>query len=241
MYLISAFLLAFSANIDNLAVGIAYGFKKIKIGLATNLFIAFISGLGTYLATSVGEDISKSLNISVANFIGSAVLVGMGIWVIRETLKRERKRTKMLLRMQQMQIPVTTRFSSPSSRAVMEQSPAIMTEEFSQEIIREFSYETYIENPAKADIDKSGYIDVRESIALAFGLTFNNLGSGIGAGISEVNLMVITVLTFIFSVLAIMGGYVLGDRFTTRLPGLWAGTISGFLIIATGIYEYFVI
>jgi putative Mn2+ efflux pump MntP len=241
MHLISAFLLAISANIDNLAVGIAYGFKKIKIGLSTNLFIAFISALGTYLATSVGEDISKSLNISVANIIGSTVLVGIGVWVIRETLKRERKKTKMLLRMQQMQIPVTTRFSSPSSRVVMEQSPTIMTEEFSQEIICEFSYATYIENPAKADIDKSGYIDVRESIALAFGLTFNNLGSGIGAGISDVNLMVMTLLTFIFSVLAIMGGYVLGDRFTTRLPGLWAGTISGFLMIATGIYEYFVV
>ncbi|WP_315787888.1 manganese efflux pump [Fischerella sp. JS2] len=241
MHLISAFLLGISANIDNLAVGIAYGFKNIKIGLSTNLFIAFISALGTYLATSVGEDISKSLNISVANIIGSTVLVGIGVWVIRETLKRERKKMKMLLRMQQTQIPITTRFSSPSSRAVMEQSPTIMTEEFSQEIIREFSYATYIENPAKADIDKSGYIDVRESIALAFGLTFNNLGSGIGAGISDVNLMVMTLLTFIFSVLAIMGGYVLGDRFTTRLPGLWAGTLSGFLMIATGIYEYFVV
>ncbi|BAZ70646.1 MAG: manganese efflux pump [Pelatocladus maniniholoensis HA4357-MV3] len=241
MHFISVFLLSISANVDNLAVGIAYGFKKIKIGLSTNLFIAFISALGTYLATSVGEDINKSLNKSVANFIGSAVIVGIGVWVIRETLKRERKRTKMLLRMQQMQIPVTTRFSLPSSRAVMEQSPAITTEEFSQEIIREFSYATYIENPAKADIDKSGYIDVRESIALAFGLTFNNLGSGIGAGISEVNLIVMTLVTFIFSVLAITGGYVLGDRFTTRLSGFWAGTISGFLMIATGIYEYFVV
>ncbi|WP_146006215.1 hypothetical protein [Fischerella thermalis] len=38
-----------------------------------------------------------------------------------------------------------------------------------------------------------------------------------------------------------VGGYVLGDRFTTRLPGLWAGTISRCLMIATGIYEYFVV
>lgn len=241
MHLITAFVLALAANVDNLAVGIAYGFKKIRIGLSTNLFIAFISALGTYLGTSVGEDISKHLNISVANVIGSTVLVGIGIWVIRETLKREYKKTKMRLRMQQMQLPVMTGFSSPSSRSVMEKSPTIMTEEFSQEIIREFSYATYIENPAKADMDKSGYIDVRESIALAFGLTFNNLGSGIGAGISNVNLMVMTLVTFIFSVLAIMGGYVLGDRFTTRLPGLWAGTVSGLLMIAIGIYEYFVI
>lgn len=241
MHLITAFVLALAANVDNLAVGIAYGFKKIRIGLSTNLFIAFISALGTYLGTSVGEDISKHLNISVANVIGSTVLVGIGIWVIRETLKREYKKTKMRLRMQQMQLPVMTGFSSPSSRSVMEKSPTIMTEEFSQEIIREFSYATYIENPAKADMDKSGYIDVRESIALAFGLTFNNLGSGIGAGISNVNLMVMTLVTFIFSVLAIMGGYVLGDRFTIRLPGLWAGTVSGFLMIAIGIYEYFVV
>ncbi|PMB51009.1 hypothetical protein CEN40_00285 [Fischerella thermalis CCMEE 5205] len=97
MHLITAFVLALAANVDNLAVGIAYGFKKIRIGLSTNLFIAFISALGTYLGTSVGEDISKHLNISVANVIGSTVLVGIGIWVIRETLKREYKKTKMRL------------------------------------------------------------------------------------------------------------------------------------------------
>lgn len=240
MHYITAFLLAATANVDNFAVGVAYGFKKIRIGLLTNLFIAFISALGTYLATSVGEDIGKSLDVRLANLLGSTVLVGIGVWVIRQTLKQERKRTRMRLAMERVKIPVESKFSSHSSRTMMEESPGIMTEQFSQEIIREFSYATYIENPAKADIDQSGYIDVRESVALAFGLTFNNLGSGIGAGISEVNLMAISSLTFGFSVVAIMGGYILGDRFTTRLPGLWAGTISGLLMISIGIYEYFV-
>jgi putative Mn2+ efflux pump MntP len=240
MHFITAFVLAIAANVDNFAVGIAYGFKNIKIGLSTNLFIGFISALGTYLATSVGEDIGKSLDIRVANLLSSAVLVGIGVWVIRQTLKKQRQRTRMRLAMERVKIPVESKFSSSSSRAVLEESPAIMTEQFSQEIIREFSYATYIENPAKADIDKSGYIDIRESIALAFGLTFNNLGSGMGAGISEVNLGAMTLFTFGFSVMAIMMGYILGDRFTARLPGLWAGTISGSLMITIGIYEYFI-
>lgn len=239
MHFITAFLLAIAANVDNFAVGIAYGLKKIKIGLSTNLFIGFISALGTYLATAVGEDIGKSLDIHVANLLSSAVLVAIGVWVIRQALKQERKRTRMRLAMERVKISVESKFSSPSSRSVIEGSPGIMTEQFSQEIIREFSYATYIENPAKADIDRSGYIDVRESIALAFGLTFNNLGSGVGAGISEVNLVAMTLFTFAFSVMAIMSGYLLGDRSTSRLPSLWAGTISGSLMITIGIYEYF--
>lgn len=52
--------------------------------------------------------------------------------------------------------------------------------------------------------------------------------------------LVMTLFTFGFSVMAIMMGYILGDRSTTRLPSLWAGTISGLLMISIEIYEYFI-
>lgn len=44
--------------IDNFAVGIAYGVKKLKIGILTNLFIALVSAIGTYLSVAVGKDIN---------------------------------------------------------------------------------------------------------------------------------------------------------------------------------------
>ncbi|RUT07318.1 hypothetical protein DSM106972_025790 [Dulcicalothrix desertica PCC 7102] len=62
MHLISALLLAIASNIDNFAVGIAYGVKKLKIGILTNLFIAFVSAIGTYLSVAVGKDINQLIS-----------------------------------------------------------------------------------------------------------------------------------------------------------------------------------
>jgi putative Mn2+ efflux pump MntP len=125
-----------------------------------------------------------------------------------------------------MQVPVATTVSNA---------------EFSKEIIQGFSYETYVENPDRADTDRSGSIDIREAIALAFGLSLNNLSIGLGAGISELDVGATTGLTFLLSVLGIMGGYSLGERFAVRLSGFWAGSIANLSIVATGIYEYFIV
>lgn len=238
MHLLSELLLSLSSNVDNLAVGLAYGIKKLRINLLTNLFIAFISAIGTFLSISVGTVIGNYLPADVANFLGSAVLVAIGIWGIQATLKRERHKRKRLARLrQEMQVPIAAGIYPDSTTAVNSE----MHEEFSKEMIREFSYETYIENPAKADTDRSGSIDIREAVALAFGLSLNNLSSGIGAGISALDAIATTVLTFSFSVLGIIGGYILGRRFTARLSGLKAGIISGLFMLVVGIYEYFVV
>jgi putative Mn2+ efflux pump MntP len=238
MHLLPEFLLSLSSNVDNLAVGLAYGDKKLRINLLTNLFIAFVSALGTFLSISVGIVIGNYLPSDVANFLGSALLVAIGVWGIQATLKRERKKRKRQARLrQQMQIPIAVGIYGDSTTALNQE----IYEEFSKETIREFSYETYIENPAKADSDRSGTIDIREAIALAFGLSLNNLSSGIGAGISELDAIATTVLTFSFSVLGITGGYILGRRFTVKLSGLKAGMISGSLMLIIGIYEYFVV
>jgi putative sporulation protein YtaF len=168
------------------------------------------------------------LSVNVANALGSFILIAVGIWSIWKTLKRQRKKVKMR---QEMNFLV----AAGSNRAISNSSHG----DLSQEFLQEFSYEKFLEHPEKADIDRSGYIDVQESIALAFGLTLNNLGSGFGGGISNLNVAITTFLVFILSLLGISGGYFLGDRFTTKISGLWAGILSAALVIITGVYEYF--
>jgi putative Mn2+ efflux pump MntP len=236
MHLISALLLAIASNIDNFAVGIAYGVKKLKIGILTNLFIAFVSATGTYLSLAVGKDINHYLSISTANALGSFVLIAVGAWSLWETLKQKRKKAK---------VRKQARYLLASSDQVM--APMMpnteyndSSKEFAQEFLHEFSYEKFLEHPEKADLDHSGYIDVRESIALAFGLTLNNLGSGIGGGISNFNVWVTSWLVFTLSIIGVSIGYLLGKHFTTRVSGFWAGILSGGLVIIIGAYEYFI-
>jgi putative Mn2+ efflux pump MntP len=241
MHLISAFLLAIASNVDNFAVGIAYGVKKLKIGFATNLFIAVISAIGTFLSISVGGDINRYLSVTNANLLGSLVLVAVGVWSIRETLKYERKlaRKKACVR-QEVRYLVAAGSKEMISNISCDNLDDNFSRESSEEFLQEFSYEKYLEKPEKADLDRSGYIDVRESVALAFGLTLNNLGSGLGGGISNLNVIITTLLVFALSLLGMPGGYFLGNRFTTKVSGFWAGIISGVLVIVTGVYEYFI-
>lgn len=205
-HLLSAIFLAISSNVDNFAIGIAYGVKKIKIGTSGNLIIAIFSGLGTYFSMSIGAIIGRFLSASLANLLGSGVLICLGIWGMWDAIKTERQERKK-------------RHKSSS--------------------VNELSYTTFIEDPERADLDHSQFIDVRESLTLAFALTINNIAGGIGGGLSGLNIIFTTLLTFVLSLILILLGYFLGERFSAKLSGKWSGILSSFLIIFIGIYEYF--
>lgn len=227
-HLLSSFVLCFSSNVDNFAVAVAYGVKKLRIGYLSNCLIALVSALGTLLSLSVGAAIERYLPDSVANTIGSAVLISIGVWGIWDTIEREKKRSLAKLR----------RHRSMATAGIG--STTFVQTDLRTAELDSFSYESFLENPEIADVDRSGSIDVKEAIALAFGLTINNLGTGVGAGISGLNIALTTILTFMFSLLGVASGYFLGDRFTTKMTGISAGVLSGMMIIALGVYEYFI-
>ncbi|BAU13738.1 manganese efflux pump MntP [Leptolyngbya sp. NIES-3755] len=228
-HLFSSFVLCFSSNVDNFAVAVAYGVKKLRIGWLSNCLIALVSALGTLLSLSVGAAIERYLPDPVANVIGSAVLVAIGIWGIWDTFEREKKRNRVKLRQIRR-----------SMVAAGVDSAFIPQLDARAESIDPLSYASYLENPEIADVDRSGEIDAKEAIALSFGLTINNLGTGVGAGISGFNIALTTVLTFVCSILAVMVGYLLGEQSTSKMTGISAGVLSGVMMIVLGVYEYFI-
>ncbi len=205
-HFLSSIFLAVSSNVDNFAVGIAYGVKKIRIGILGNLVIASISAGGTYASMTVGAIISNYLSPNIANLLGSGVLVAIGIWSMWDAIQTEKQERRKKQKKQQSS---------------------------------DFSYNTFIEDPARADLDNSRIIDMRESVTLGFAVTINNVAGGIGGGISGINIIFTTLLTFILSLLGVAFGYFLGTKFAARMSGKWSGIASGCLIIGIGIYEYF--
>jgi len=240
-HLLSSFLLSVTSNVDAFAVAIAYGVKKLKIGIWSNLLIALVSTGGTMLSMSVGTVISSYLPNSVSNLLSSGILIAIGLWGIWDTLEREKKRVRTKGRKRKMTRTLVAvgayspEFFQESTVKEPESTPLLT------ELMDDLSYESFLENPAKADTDRSGYIDVKESVSLAFGLTINNLGCGMGSGIAGLNIVLTSVLTFIFSIVAIVAGYFMGDRLIANMTSVWTGIISGLLVIALGIYEYFVV
>ena len=97
-----------------------------------------------------------------------------------------------------------------------------------------------LDHPEKADIDNSSSIDVKESIVLACALTINNVGLGIGASITGLNIVMTSLLTFIFSLLMIIIGHTFGSYYLSKVFSKRAAFVSGLIIIALGVYEMFI-
>ncbi len=55
MHWITIILVGIAANLDNLGIGLAYGVKKTKIPFASNLTIAVVSMIVTYLSVLLAQ------------------------------------------------------------------------------------------------------------------------------------------------------------------------------------------
>lgn len=94
-----------------------------------------------------------------------------------------------------------------------------------------------VEYAENSDLDKSGDINIKEALFVAFGLTFNNLGTGVAASITGVNITFTVTFTFLLSIFTIMLGEALGNHIFGKLLGKYAPLISGILLIILGIIE----
>lgn len=97
--------------------------------------------------------------------------------------------------------------------------------------------DSMIEYAKYSDKNNSGHIEIKEAIAVGFGLTFNNIGTGIAASVAGVNILETILFTFIFSMLLITIGFYLGNKIFGKFFGKFAPLISGILLIILGILE----
>lgn len=96
-----------------------------------------------------------------------------------------------------------------------------------------------VEYAENSDLDKSGDINIKEALFVALGLTFNNLGTGVAASITGVNIVLTVASTFLISIFTIIVGQALGNHVLGKLLGKYAPLISGILLIVLGIIEAF--
>lgn len=79
-----------ASNLDNAGVGIAYGVRKIRIPWYSNLAISIISLLATLTSGLFGTWISSYIDPWIGQFIGTVVIVGVGIWVLLQPLTEKK-------------------------------------------------------------------------------------------------------------------------------------------------------
>jgi putative sporulation protein YtaF len=211
--LLAILLIAISCNLDNVGVGIAYGARGIGIPMASNLLIALTTAAGTCLCIVFGHQIFQVLPAQGAVILGAVLLIGMGVWVLRQGIGGESQEE------QEPQPPNDTADPAPKS------------------LLRRLII--LLKNPFLADRDSSGHIDLNESLLLSLALMLNNIPNGVGAGLLGLSIMFTTLMVGVLSVLTFWLGIGLGRSLGIRWLGRHAGTISGLLLIGIGLAEIF--
>lgn len=95
--LITAILFSFSANIDNIAIGISYGIKKIHICIYKNIVIALFTSFFTFLSMYLGNYIAILLSENIANILGPIVLLFIGFYSIVSELIKKKNNNNILV------------------------------------------------------------------------------------------------------------------------------------------------
>lgn len=84
--LFTAILFSISSNLDNIVIGIAYGIKKIKIGLLSNLLVAIITTFGTFISMEVGKWLTNWLPSNITKIIGSGIITLLGLYFLMHSI-----------------------------------------------------------------------------------------------------------------------------------------------------------
>lgn len=211
MHILSIVILGIAANLDNLGIGLAYGIRKIKIPLISNLIIALLSGIATLITSFAGHLLLYLFPNVLCNILGGSIVSLVGIWIIVFYFKNMNKDV-MLIKAEKDQ-----------------------TKDITMENLR-----IIIKQPERADIDYSGHISIKESILLGIALSVNCLATGLGAGMTGLSIFGMTLSVVFFSLVTIFFGVYLGKRYVSYYLGDKATIIAGILLILIGIYEMLV-
>jgi putative sporulation protein YtaF len=207
---LTAFLIALSCNLDNVGVGISYGTRRIRLPLATNLYIALLTAAGTYLAMVLGQQVFRFFSPSFGAILGGGILVAMGVWVMVQEVIRRR------------QPPEIEETGADTKNA---------PESWWRHLL------DILEEPLRVDYDKSGHIDLKEGTILGLALMLNNLPNGVAAAMIKLPALLTTLAVGILSLLTFWLGISIGRYMGDRSQSAWTWVISGTILIGIGLAE----
>lgn len=215
VHLISILSFAVSANFDNIGVGVAYGIRGACISFLANFIIAFVNCSGTVVSMVLGASIARMFEPRLSGKLGGLILMSIGIWVIVQGLSHlDRK------------ISIEDELSERLERLSGMNMPRRIWE--------------MIVNPFVTHPDCRGAMGLGESFVVGLGLTMTNVVTGLAAGMIGLDIVLLTLVTMLFSMVAIWLGRSAGNSRAFRWLGRYSGTVSGLLLIGIGVLEMLV-
>lgn len=213
---ISYVILALSVSIDSLGIGITYGLKNTTIPSISKIILFIMSVIITTISIYLGNFLNNILPSYFTNFIGSILLLLMGLWVIYQALSKNKSNNSNV-----------KNFKTTSYQFIIK--PLGIT----IQILR---------NPISSDLDNSKKIDKKEAFYLGIALSIDSICVGICSSVIGFSSIIFPFLVAIFQLCFLSAGSFLGKKITSisNIPeNIW-NVLSGILLICIGISKFFV-
>lgn len=214
--LLAYVVLAASVSIDALGIGITYGLRNTKISGFAKVILFIISICITGFSVFVGNGISNIFSAEFTTFIGSMLLICMGLFVIYQALKNKEE------------INPKFKQSEPKIYRIFIEFLGITIQ-----IIR---------NPISSDLDGSKRIDVKEALYIGICLSIDSFCVGICGSIIGYSSFLFPIFVATFQLVFLSVGRLLGEKISsiTKIPeNIW-NVLSGVLLICIGISRFFI-
>ena len=218
--LIYSLMLSISSSIDSLGIGITYGVKNIKISYKAKVILFTVSFFSSIISIWFGGLLKNFLSIYFAKYLGSFMLILMGIFLIFQNLKKEDKKT------------VKSDF---------------INLDHSEEKIFSFFIKflgitiQIIKNPISSDFDNSKTIDIRESLFLGIALSLDSFCIGISVSMLEINSFLFPIAISLFQLIFMCLGNFIGNKLhhLFKIPDNIWGISSAILLILIGTFSLY--
>lgn len=97
--ILTCMLLALSTSIDSIGIGLTYGIRDITISRQAKIILFIISLIISSISILIGNTLNNILSEEITNIIGSLILFFIGLIILVQTLKREKRQEKKVYKL----------------------------------------------------------------------------------------------------------------------------------------------
>lgn len=216
MELLSYIFFALALNLDSFGAGMAYGSRQIKVPVCSLCIISLISVAAISISMLGGQILLAALPVSLAHRTGGILLMLIGLWVLYQTRRSERRVTE---------------------KAGVDENSAGRTIKIH---IRPLGLVIQIlKEPVRADLDSSGVISPGEASILGIALAMDAFAAGFAVSMLGFSITLTAAVVGLGHFFLTYLGLQAGRSITKFRLGRCLTALPGGILIALGLLKLF--
>lgn len=209
MEALAVLLFSLAVSADGFLVGMAYGFKRIRIPVLSLLVIAGSSALAVCISMILGKGLAAMMNPRIAAYIGAGMLIFVGIVFLFQAYWEN-----LFSKSDNLDEPLLSFYVKPLGIIVQ-----------------------ILAQPESADRDESGEISIQEAFMLGLALAMDALGAGIGMAMAGFNILITAIGVGMVKFILINTGIAIGSMFQGEKANGCSSALVGCIFVILGFLQ----